>query len=151
MQIGSSIQLQRIKKGLTQPRLAALSGIAQANLSNIEKGKRDLNLTTLKKISYALGVPAWELVRSVEEAKTGIRLTRDGLEGLAKAILGDKAPKTGPVSRELLSALRGVFLPRPDTSDKALQTDWAEVSRFFSRKDIEAIRSRVNDERTRRP
>jgi transcriptional regulator with XRE-family HTH domain len=150
MQIGGSIQLQRIKKGLTQPRLAALSGIAQANLSNIENGKKDLNLTTLKKISYALGVPAWELVRSVEEAQTGIRLTREGLESLARAILGDKAPRPSPVSEELLAALRGVFSPRRGVSDRALEKDWAEVSRFFSKKDLEAIRLRVNDERARR-
>ena len=150
MQIGTTIQLQRVKKGLTQPDLARLSGIAQANLSNIEKGKRDLNLTTLRKISFALNIPAWELLRSTEEARAVIRFTRSDLEGLAKAVLGEGPEKPRWVSAELLSALRGVFSPKTDTSDRCLEKDWAEVSRSFSGKDIEAIRSRVNDERTRR-
>ena len=150
MQIGTGIQLQRLKKGLTQPDLARLSGIAQANLSNIEKGKRDLNLSTLRKISFALGLPAWELLRWAEEAQADIRLTRDDLEGLAKAVLGDSPKKLRIIRADLLSALKGVLLLRPDASDKSLERDWAQVSRAFSRKDIEAIRSRVNDERTRR-
>ncbi len=150
MQIGTCIALQRHKKGLTQPELARLSGIAQANLSNIEKGKRDLNLVTLKRISFALGTTAWSLLRLAEDEPTRLSLTRKDLEGLAKAVLGEEAQRPRVVSAGLVQALRGLFSLERRLSDKALEEDRVEALRVFSQKDIAAIRARVEDERARR-
>lgn len=149
MQIGTAIQRQRLKKGLTQLQLAHSCGIAQANLSNIEKGRRDLNLVTLRRIGFALDVPAWDLLRCAEEEAQRIPLTRKNLEGLAGAILDQTKPRPSAVSAELVKALRGLFSLERKLSDKALERCRVEALRVFNQKDLESIRARVNDERAR--
>ena len=128
-----------------------MTGIAQANLSNIEKDKKDLNFFTLKKICFALNVPVWEIVKEAEQVSEGVALTRADIENLAKAILGDDAKRPSKVNPVLVKALRQVFSIERGISDKALDQSWAETLGAFSRGDILAIQSRVNDERMRRP
>jgi transcriptional regulator with XRE-family HTH domain len=55
MNLGKSIKELRKSKGLSQVELAKLSGVTQAALSQIERGKRPGDLT-LKKLSKALKV-----------------------------------------------------------------------------------------------
>lgn len=57
MKIGNAIQLARNKKKLTQTELAKRAGISVSYLSMLEREKRDPPLSTLKKISSALGLP----------------------------------------------------------------------------------------------
>lgn len=151
MRIGDSICSYRVQKGLTQPELARRSGIAQANLSNIERGKRDLNLFTLKKIAFVLGVPAWRIVRDAETTAAPAVWTRRDLEELARAILRPRdAHPPARVSRDLLEALKRVFVPDRKASDKSIQRGWIEALKSLSAKDLEILRQRVNDERMRR-
>lgn len=56
------LQYWREKKGLTQARLAELSGVAQSSISEIEGGKSSPNITTITKLSQALNVSITELV-----------------------------------------------------------------------------------------
>ena len=149
MTLGQRLQQQRLQKGLTQPELARRTGIAQANLSNIEKGKRDPSLLTLRKICFALGVPAWEIVRAAEQAPTGLSLKRTELEKLAKVILGSGAERPRAVSRELVKALRQIFSIERGVSDKELDQSWVKALGVFLHRDILTLRDRVNDERLR--
>jgi len=52
--IGRELQRVRKEKGLSQEQLAEKAGIAQQLISRIEKGKENISLITLKKISEAL-------------------------------------------------------------------------------------------------
>ena len=132
MPLGQSLQVHRLKKGLTQPELARLTGIAQANLSNIEKDKKDLNFFTLKKICFALDVPVWEIVKEAERVSEGLVLTRADIENLAKAILGDDAKRPLKVNPVLVKALRRVFSIERGISDKALARKNGGSAGFFS-------------------
>lgn len=58
----SRIRVWRDHRGLTSAALAEKAGIAQAFLSQIETGKRDGTIDTLRRIAAALGVSLDELV-----------------------------------------------------------------------------------------
>ena len=57
MDIGSTITSLRKSKSITQGDLAKSSNITQAYLSQIENNKKEPNLSTLKDISFSLGIP----------------------------------------------------------------------------------------------
>jgi transcriptional regulator with XRE-family HTH domain len=57
MNVGHAIQLARSKRKLTQPQLALRAEISVSYLSLLERSKRDPPLSTLKRISGALGMP----------------------------------------------------------------------------------------------
>jgi transcriptional regulator with XRE-family HTH domain len=60
----------RLEKGLTQQALAKKAGMSYTFLSNVERGKADPSLTTLKRLAAALGVTVSQLVK---ERKDGQR------------------------------------------------------------------------------
>lgn len=63
----------REKKGLSQPKLAALSGVSQTTIDKIERGLT-LNSRMLPKLALALGVPIEELDPQLQNtASTGFR------------------------------------------------------------------------------
>ncbi len=62
MNIGKAIRLCRTQKGMHLSELASSAKISTAYLSLIEQGKRDPNLSVLKKIATGLDVPLSILV-----------------------------------------------------------------------------------------
>lgn len=60
--MGLNLKIARIKKGLTQKQLAEIVGTSPATINKAEKGKIDIRIGTLKKISKALGVSISELI-----------------------------------------------------------------------------------------
>ena len=54
--VGSGLKTLRIRHGLSQRRLAALSGVSNATISLIEHGRTDPSLGLLKRILDAMGV-----------------------------------------------------------------------------------------------
>jgi transcriptional regulator with XRE-family HTH domain len=57
------LKLIRERKGLSQRGLAAKAKMSQTFLSNVESGKADPSLSTLKRLAKALGVTVSELVK----------------------------------------------------------------------------------------
>ncbi len=57
MDIGNAIKTCRIRKGLSQTKLAELADCSVSYLSLIEHNHRDVTLSTLHRISRALNVP----------------------------------------------------------------------------------------------
>jgi transcriptional regulator with XRE-family HTH domain len=53
----------RIKKGFSQDALALKANMSQTFLSNVEQGKADPSLSTLKRLAGALSVTVCDLVR----------------------------------------------------------------------------------------
>lgn len=60
--VGRNFARIRAEKGLTQERLAEISGLSQQYLSGLEQGKRNPTIVTLFEIATALGVSHVELV-----------------------------------------------------------------------------------------
>lgn len=63
-----SFQLKRVmaERGLNITELAKLTGITNANISNMIHGKTSPNLDTIERIAKAIGIEPWELLRDVE-------------------------------------------------------------------------------------
>jgi transcriptional regulator with XRE-family HTH domain len=57
------LKVIRIKKGVSQDALSKKAKMSQTFLSNVERGKADPSLSTLKRLAAALGVTVCDLVR----------------------------------------------------------------------------------------
>lgn len=61
MQTSEKVTLYRTQKGWTKLELAKQTGLSDSHISQIENGRRNPTLPTLKKLAGALGVPYYEL------------------------------------------------------------------------------------------
>ena len=57
----------RLERALSQQDLEAMSGVAQATISALEKEKRPARPSTVRKLAAALGVEPVELMRRGDE------------------------------------------------------------------------------------
>lgn len=57
MNIGHALRDLRRRKNVTQAELASRADVSQAYLSQVENNRKDATLTTLERVSEALGVP----------------------------------------------------------------------------------------------
>jgi transcriptional regulator with XRE-family HTH domain len=60
--LGTNLRAARKKLGLTQEQVAERSGVHPTEVSRIEAGKRDPQVSTLRKLAAALEVPPGELL-----------------------------------------------------------------------------------------
>lgn len=60
--LGSNLRAARKKLKLTQEQVAERSGVHPTEVSRIEAGKRDPQVSTLRKLAAALEVPPGELL-----------------------------------------------------------------------------------------
>lgn len=69
---GSTIGRLRVARGLSQEKLAHLSGLHATTISAIERGKMSVTLETLEGLAGGLDISSWELVRlaATGEAET---------------------------------------------------------------------------------
>ncbi|MDF2646852.1 MAG: helix-turn-helix transcriptional regulator [Paenibacillus sp.] len=62
MNIGSKIRALRLDRGMTTPQVAAIAGVTQSTISEIENDNRSPQVNTLEKICNALNVPITEVL-----------------------------------------------------------------------------------------
>jgi transcriptional regulator with XRE-family HTH domain len=58
MEVGPIVRVARMRRGLTQAELAALVGVSEIAVRQIEAGRRDPSLKTLERLLGALGLAA---------------------------------------------------------------------------------------------
>jgi transcriptional regulator with XRE-family HTH domain len=61
--VGKNVKRIRERKGLTQEKLAEISGFSQQYISSLEKGGRNPTIITLYEIALSLGVSHVELIK----------------------------------------------------------------------------------------
>jgi transcriptional regulator with XRE-family HTH domain len=59
---GQNVRAARLARGWTQEDLAGRTGLATVQVSRVERGKREIRLTTLIRLLDALNVPSSELL-----------------------------------------------------------------------------------------
>ena len=145
---GFKIAEYRNRKRWTQTELAARVGMAQANLSNIEKGKRDLTVSTLLRIATALEVRPSELIEE-EMSSPSLALTRPQIEGLAQAVVEPQRKASAEIKK--WAPLFRIILPQAPSrvSVRKAQQAWVELRRHFSSQEIQGICRRIEDARQR--
>lgn len=145
---GFKIAEGRERKGWTQAELAAAAGIAQANLSNIETGKRDLTVSTLVRVARALGLRPSELIEEGESSES-LPLTRTQIETLAEATINPTL-KTSLRVRELAKLFHLLHSQgSPRASSRKIQKAWTQLRRQFTSQEIQGISRRIKDARQR--
>jgi len=63
---GKKLQKMRLDRKLSQEKLAIVSDLHPTYISQAERGKRNISLSTLKKLSTALGCTLSELLDDVD-------------------------------------------------------------------------------------
>jgi transcriptional regulator with XRE-family HTH domain len=64
-QFGENVRRARHERGWTQEDLSARTGLAVVQISRIERGKREIRLTTLIRLLDAFDVPAETLLKGI--------------------------------------------------------------------------------------
>ncbi len=87
----------REAKGITQEALAQMTGISRPNLSAMERNRRDVTLSTLKKIAQALEIKSGQLL---DEAPRVIgSLDRHDVDAVARAVVNGKRVLSPPLNK----------------------------------------------------
>jgi transcriptional regulator with XRE-family HTH domain len=86
---GQTLKLWRLRRGLTQTQLARAAGVPRPNLSAIERGKREVSLSTLRALALALDIRPGVLADGESPAPPvpPSRLTREVLERVVEAVV----------------------------------------------------------------
>lgn len=71
IRFGRVIRRYRQVKGLSQEKLADLSGLHRTYISDIERGLKTVSILSLLKIAKALDVPAHQIMRDTEQLSDG--------------------------------------------------------------------------------
>jgi len=64
--VGAKIRELRLEKRLSREACAELAGMSSTFLGDIERGRKEPSLGTLRKISQALGAPIREIISGIE-------------------------------------------------------------------------------------
>ncbi|MHC4687216.1 MAG: helix-turn-helix domain-containing protein [Planctomycetota bacterium] len=121
---GENTLLWRLHRSLSQEHLAALSGLPRPNLSDIEKGKRDVTLSTIRSIAKALDIPPGTLVNGEppKDKNWDGDFSRESLERIASSVARGRPPRD-PAERQMYRLLKEVLqcsLQCARSSDKRL-------------------------------
>ena len=152
--IGRTVYLWRNERKLTQDQLARAAGISRPNLSDLERGKRELSLKSLRRLSSALQITPGTLVDGVSPlaVKGSTRFDRRSLDRIADAVFGKKkvTDQEGRVA-ELLKVLSHSRLsvamktkPRP-IGKRRVNAAWAQFKSGLPREIGQALLQRIED------
>ena len=65
---GTSVRALRLKRGISQEKLAALAGLSRTYMSEVERGVTVVSLTTIAKLADALDISMSRLLQHVDAA-----------------------------------------------------------------------------------
>jgi transcriptional regulator with XRE-family HTH domain len=99
-QIGKRVRQLREKRGLSQEALAAICNLHRTYIGLIERGERNLSVSTVEVVARGLEVPASELFTGIEASSSGAippTLRK-------KAVSGDNATHIATIRQILIDA-----------------------------------------------
>jgi len=64
--LGQAFRAARERRGMTQAAVAELAGLERTYLTDLERGRRNPTITTLERLSRALGVRLADLFAEIE-------------------------------------------------------------------------------------
>lgn len=144
--LANAIYLLRLEKGVSQKELAIKSGIAQANISNIEKG-RDFRISTLYRIATALDVTPVDLISGIKPIPINKRrlFERDNIERLASNFSSNQK---NDAFKQVADSLKTTL--SSNSGRKDLHLAWIKLKRTFEKDELNSIFSRINKAKKRK-
>lgn len=152
--IGRAVYLWRNERELTQEQLARATGISRPNLSDLERGKRELSLKSLRLLASALQVTPGTLVDGIPPlaVRGPLRFSRKNLDRIADAVFGEKKV-TGQEAR-VADLLRILSRSRISAATKTaarpigkrrVNVAWAQFKSGLSKETAQALLQRIED------
>ncbi len=89
--IGPSLTAWRLSRGLNQDTAAKLAGLPRPNLSAIERGHRDITLSTLEKLAIAYNTTPGALLDQAPPSPITLS-NRHEIDALARAVASGERP-----------------------------------------------------------
>ena len=148
LSIGQRLQSIRIAKHVTQAELVERTGIPQSGLSNIERGKNDITVSTMVRICSALDTNPAELFQGRIHGNKMV-FTRDRVERIAAATVG-KEFKLSMEEKKISENLKMiVHFDKTRKSKKKVQRSWDELRKQYSDLEIKTLADRVLEAKER--
>ena len=140
----------RLRQGMTQAQLVERSGIPQARISEIEKGKRDMTVSTLVRLCRALCISPAKVFENEDPHFQKEPLTRERLERIAKVAWEPSLAqsKSEKITAKLLRQI--VPLDKSRKSPKKVYAAWSRLKERYSEGEIKILVERVRNEEHRR-
>lgn len=150
---GDTLLLWRRAKRLTQAQVAARARIPQPNLSDIERGRREVSLATLRALAGALGVRPGVLADGTAPGAAAAQpLSRAAMERIAAAAAG-RGVVASEEARALVEQLRRLVQHRvgalkrqqhvPRRSARAASIAWIELESRYPKAVINSLARRT--------
>lgn len=154
---GQTVLVWRLNRGLTQEALARRARIPRPNLSAVERGRREVSLTTLRALAEGLGVRPGVLVDGVapsDAASAPKRWSREALERVAEAVVRNVKPRD-PQEHALATTIQQVIRNRLDATRgrgrpirrdrRRTQGAWLQLETAYPREVIRSLLQRIED------
>ena len=123
--VASGLKRLRIRRGLSQRKLAALSGVSNATISLIEHWRTDPSLGLLKRVLDAMGVSFAEFFSSHSGAQDKFFYTSDELSEIGSGLISYKQVG-GDLLDSKLQILHERYRPGADTGQSMLSHEAEE-------------------------
>jgi len=141
---------------MSQAELAQKAGVPQPNLSDMERGEREVSLRTLRALAFALEIPAGKLADGVgPEAEKPLVLTRERLERVAGAVVTGR-PLSDSGEQKLAEGMARLMKGRlraaghrgqklsPAGSRKE-KDPWFSIGRAYRPEEIQSLVERISE------
>ena len=150
LNIGQRLYLIRLEKGMTQEELANRAEIPQSGISNIEKEKRDITVSTLLKLCLALEVEPSELFKRPERSVQPILFTRKEVEKIAQAVMG-RGVSLSRNEKEIAGLVRQVMHQESKryVPNRKIYRAWNKLRNVLKEDQISILTQRVMDLKAR--
>ena len=139
---GQTLRLWRGHRRLTQAKLAQAAHLPRPNLCAIERGRREVSLTTLRALALALDVTPGVLVDGVAPPTSGpTALSREAIEHVADAVAHGTSPRH-PAERPLTELLRAVTVDAP-AGRRSAEAAWLHLKAAYPAALVRTLLDRV--------
>lgn len=128
---GQTLRLWRTYRQLTQAQVAQRAHIPRPNLCAMERGRREVSLTTLRAVALALDIAPGTLVDGIAPPTGGsTRLSREAIERVADAVAGGTTPRQ-PSERRVAALLRAVTMETPVGRRRTQASSWLQLNAAY--------------------
>lgn len=151
---GRCLFLWRLERGFSQAVLAQKAGIPQPNLSDMERGERDVSLRTLRALALALGVQPGILADGIgPKGPESLSLTRPQMERIAQAVV-EGSPLSNPsedrlaqslrhLTRDRRGALQGNRVPKRMAGGHQVHRHWLALAGIYPPSLVQSLIQRI--------
>ena len=152
---GLCLQLWRKERGMSQAALAQKAGVPQPNLSDMERGEREVTLRTLKSLALALEIRPGLLANGEgPDTEKPLVLTRNRLERIARAVVEGKV-LSNTRENQLVEYMTHLMKARLRASGhvvkrvstrrlKNISDNWLSIKTKYRREEIQSLIKRIS-------